>query len=1416
MPVVNDLPSYEQLFGDIDFKQGDPARTVFSPAAYLADLIGFVENYFNRPDLFDQPDQPAGRREDIKRGIPFDASHTFTMVPYLDVVIRILEQAIGESEDIEASNIYDKFMSGRYPFELPANVDHERLKLYLTYLRVGAEEIYSLFAGWHQGDDPDAKAREYLGLTPELAELLTTPVSPYAVAADYGQDSLEALHQTETFLRVTGLSGSELYELLFQRLSTKSLSASGDSEREAAIHLYINQGLNGYVRLDAEDQHMVWSGPEEQIPAAWFDRVSRMVRLARRTGLSFTDLDLILRSCCGSVLDARALRVLAVLLHLHRSYDQPIATLCVLAGGLIDTLGHGSEGDPADLFHSTFNGRYAHIDKTYIPAPGHPYVPEAYAGYQVAAFQGDILDQANKPLRRRILAGLGLSEKEFSQLVTAFRQAASEGAYVSVFTGSPDHDTWSALYRFARLRDMLELSVTDLLDLLGLLALDPYLRVYPQFPILLDDPGVAEDTHLFPTFRMMEKGASADNLWLLQITLAVARWMQEDGASAPELREILTGEAPDQATAQARRLALLQALYQQVLPTLLVPEHLEVEGDARMARALYRSLKASESGILSQDRILRFEEEAAYHAVYSALKQLPHIHPEDLIGLGLEERMLNQIYSQLILLGYLAPDGVLNESAFPSEAARLILATDFSGIKEKLYALIHRLYAAEEEAGSPPAEVEFSLFPADLDALYLSRTQQEELYNNLIFNGYLDPSGAILRADIFAAESVSDDFDPNTPLQAYASRVFDHIWLSVSRFEQELLTFDPQSLGDIGIPEAEIEDLVLNLQFNGYLDTDRRYTHKSALLALDSASFNIELAFYSRRHKILAALQSAVKQFKAQYFRFPRESFAALADGIQADLIYRHLSATYFPEGVLTPDAEAFFADSGQLDQFTLPAGLDVAEARTVFEHLAQIVATQRQLQVSTPALTEIGLDEDDQDQLFVTLQSGGWTDAAGHIAGDKIAFFLNINHALSFQVAEFHDYSKDIFFVLNAVALAVDSRIRVVTGILSQAAANQYNAVMIVLQEHLGIGADIAGALAKAIWGAERPLTEAIVVPVLAVADTLGRITREPVDHAYTLNMRRLRQLSLLATRMSFTQAEAEVALHDQNLVDKFPEPFVLPAGFSEIDALLKAVGDHLVIADVSYKDPIYVFSGRQYWAYDPASYILILPPSPLAGFAPELADWSGVDAAYTDAEGVFWLVSGTMHLCKTPGGLRWEPREHTWGQVRHPFDTLARVDASMVDTEGRTYLFLGDQYVRYSGNYSYVDEGYPRTIAGNWKNELSDQKLPDAFYRGIGASFTGPDQQSYLFSGSSWVSSADYTDEKPVSAFWGRVRNTLSQMERVDSAVMIQGTLYLSAGDQVMAYTDHPATPGVTAAEGSLTTLSTWLPGVPDAFES
>jgi hypothetical protein len=79
--------------------------------------------------------------------------------------------------------------------------------------------------------------------------------------------------------------------------------------------------------------------------------------------------------------------------------------------------------------------------------------------------------------------------------------------------------------------------------------------------------------------------------------------------------------------------------------------------------------------------------------------------------------------------------------------------------------------------------------------------------------------------------------------------------------------------------------------------------------------------------------------------------------------------------------------------------------------------------------------------------------------------------------------------------------------------------------------------------------------------------------------------------------------------------------------------------------------------------------------------------------------------------------------------------VDAALV-ADRQTYLFSGDQYVRYFGyDHTTVDDGYPKSIGGALPGELGPPPLPDEFADGLDAAFRTPDGQTYLIKGKQFI---------------------------------------------------------------------------------
>jgi virulence plasmid A protein len=147
------LPSYSQIFGALDFREVDEGRSVYSPAAYLAELLDLIRDTLGPDALI-----TADRRSDIT-AVPLDAEHTFTERPYLEVVNRILRTLVGPDAHATMAEL-------RAPFTMPFSLDRQRLAACLRHLRVDPVALYTLFA---VDPKPDVVAREYLGLSADDA-----------------------------------------------------------------------------------------------------------------------------------------------------------------------------------------------------------------------------------------------------------------------------------------------------------------------------------------------------------------------------------------------------------------------------------------------------------------------------------------------------------------------------------------------------------------------------------------------------------------------------------------------------------------------------------------------------------------------------------------------------------------------------------------------------------------------------------------------------------------------------------------------------------------------------------------------------------------------------------------------------------------------------------------------------------------------------------------------------------------------------------------------------------------------------------------------------------------------------------------------------------------------------------------------
>jgi hypothetical protein len=414
-------------------------------------------------------------------------------------------------------------------------------------------------------------------------------------------------------------------------------------------------------------------------------------------------------------------------------------------------------------------------------------------------------------------------------------------------------------------------------------------------------------------------------------------------------------------------------------------------------------------------------------------------------------------------------------------------------------------------------------------------------------------------------------------------------------------------------------------------------------------------------------------------------------------------------------------------------------------------------------------------------------------VPADRLAWFATPSNALGYALPALEDYATDIFYLLHITARELLAGVAEVTTALTTRADVQRDALLEVLADATGQPVTTVEALCAGVCGG---VAEAF--DVLPAPGSTGR-------RAY----HRIRRFALLVTRLGLDATQVGIAFHDQDLAGKFAEPLVLPAGVDRVDALLESADGNR-----------YLFRGAGWWAY-PEGTEVPTGPRPLVELSPRFAGLVGVDAAFTDAQGAEWVVGhdaiGSHVFVRAPGAAHWDRTTQVWGAVRNTIgDEPSRIDSAFVDGEGRTYLFRGDQYVRYSGtDYTFVDEGYPRATGEWWEGEGRHTPLPDRFRTTVDASFQDRDGTTHLFSGDRCLAVGDVLGERPSAEVWGRVRNVLADTGRIDAGFAEASSVVLFSGNQVVRYSDCVENDGVLVDETFPRSIESHLPGVPVGFD-
>jgi hypothetical protein len=455
----NGLSELSTILGNLDYCACEHCRSVFSPAAYLTDLLAFLK---------DRPAEQAAnalevllaRRPDLAH-ILLDCANTNTPLPYIDLVNELLEDYIdsglGSSskqttwtaaelrlhpEHLDTSVYEGATLTQQvHPWTLPFSLSTVEAQIYLRHLGVPRHELMRRVVALAPSDEAlDAEAGDVLGLD----------ATSFAIVAGLYQGvSLDGREYWGFDTQEAGwLALLDVRELLLRaRLELDAL-------RELLQLDFVDP--DGNVKLQWSDSCNLDDATIAFLTTEVLDRLHRFVRLQRATKIPARMLNVLLCDVFGGGLDRPALRKLAAIVRLRESLRLEWDELATFWADVIDA--RDLEGQPRALYTRRFLAKeLGPADPSFVPAgDGTQLFGETSPA---GAITTDELP--------RVLAGLGLGEQDYLRLASS--DLASDAFSFANFT---------ALFRCVTLARALRLSIEQLVRLAGpttgLTGLDPF------------------------------------------------------------------------------------------------------------------------------------------------------------------------------------------------------------------------------------------------------------------------------------------------------------------------------------------------------------------------------------------------------------------------------------------------------------------------------------------------------------------------------------------------------------------------------------------------------------------------------------------------------------------------------------------------------------------------------------------------------------------------------------------------------------------------------------------------------------------------------------------------------------------------------------------------------------------------------
>ncbi len=186
--AVTETPEWAALFGTLNSCECEHCRSVYSPAAYLVDILKFIKDAPRPRGAVNLQDVLFDRRPELQH-ILLNCDNANVPLPYIDLVNEIFERYItgdtgapwpqtvveepygkeklrAEPHD-EREAAYDLLSGAYHPWVLPFNLGHEKAKAFAQHIGVPLYEAYEI-----AGRSDIEVARVHLWINTELFDLI--------------------------------------------------------------------------------------------------------------------------------------------------------------------------------------------------------------------------------------------------------------------------------------------------------------------------------------------------------------------------------------------------------------------------------------------------------------------------------------------------------------------------------------------------------------------------------------------------------------------------------------------------------------------------------------------------------------------------------------------------------------------------------------------------------------------------------------------------------------------------------------------------------------------------------------------------------------------------------------------------------------------------------------------------------------------------------------------------------------------------------------------------------------------------------------------------------------------------------------------------------------------------------------------